>query len=63
VFAIVCPNCGVDTYLSLDNVVYEGPFRCWKCRGTFVVKIEDEELKYCKPISEEAFEKMREIEL
>ena len=54
---IRCPTCDTNTLFSLIDRSYEGPFRCWKCSGTFVLAIEDEKLKSCKPISEEEFEK------
>ena len=53
---IECPACGEKTYLSLDQPAYHGPFRCWKCRGTFMVQIENEEMKSIEPISEDEFE-------
>jgi len=55
---IQCPECGTKNSFSLIQSTYEGPCRCWKCRGTFVVTIEEEELKSCEPISEEEFEKL-----
>jgi hypothetical protein len=42
--------------MSLAEATYNGPFRCWKCKGVFVIKIENEELKYCKAISEQELE-------
>jgi hypothetical protein len=55
---IQCPKCDTKTNFSFKEPTYEGPFRCWKCRGTFIVAIEGEEPKFCKPISEEEFEKI-----
>lgn len=55
-FIIKCPKCSTNTGFSLRELTYKGPFRCWKCRGTFIVTIENQELKSCKPISEEEFE-------
>lgn len=52
-FVMQCPECGVSTSISLAELTYEGPFRCWKCKAPFLVRIEDEDLKSCKPISEE----------
>jgi hypothetical protein len=56
-FTIECPSCSAKATISLAESVYEGPYRCWKCKGAFVITIENEELKYCKPISEGEFEK------
>jgi DNA-directed RNA polymerase subunit RPC12/RpoP len=57
---IKCDNCGSVGKMSLVQEVYEGPYRCWKCRSTFIIRVENSELSYCRPISEEAFEKLLE---
>ena len=58
---LTCPECGAETklYLVLDS--YEGPRRCWKCRSTFLIKIEDNNLVACEPLSQEDFDKEQEI--
>ena len=56
-FVVQCPSCGADTSLSFAESTYDGPFRCWKCRGAFIITIKNEELRTCKPISEEELEK------
>lgn len=56
-FAMQCSECGAETSMSLAEATYDGPFRCWKCKGAFVITIENEKLKYCKAISEQEFEK------
>lgn len=56
-FNIQCPRCGTETSLSLTESLYEGPYRCWKCGGLFLIRIEDRELKSYKPLSEEELEK------
>jgi len=53
---IKCDNCGSIGKMSLLEGSYEGPYRCWKCRSPFIIKIENNELQLCKPISEEEFE-------
>ncbi len=59
---IKCPKCGTEGSLSLLEPNYEGPYRCWKCRELFSIKIEGNELKSCEPLSQEEFEKRQEIE-
>jgi len=61
-FIIKCPSCGTEAAISLVESVYEGPYRCWKCRGLFTVRIVDEELQTCEPLSEEDFEKQQQME-
>lgn len=56
-FKIQCADCGTETSMSLAEAAYDGPFRCWKCKGVFVIKIENGKLKSCKSISEQEFEK------
>jgi hypothetical protein len=56
-FRLRCPDCGTDSAVSLVDSVYEGPFRCWKCRGLFTVRIENDELKSYKPLKEEELAK------
>ena len=59
---IKCPACGSDGSLSLSDPTYEGPYRCWKCRGLFTIRMENNELKSCEPLNQEEFEKQQEIE-
>ena len=59
---IVCPKCKAETKLSFVESSYEGPRRCWKCRELFTIKIENDELKSCEPLSEEEFARQQEIE-
>ena len=56
-FTIQCAGCGAETSMSLADATYNGPFRCWKCKGAFVIKIENKELKSCEAISEQELEK------
>ena len=59
---IECPKCETDGSFSLVDPVYEGPYKCWKCRQYFTIKIENNELKLCEPITEEEFNRQQEIE-
>jgi len=59
---IKCPECGVEGSISLVEANYEGPYKCWKCRALFTIKMENNELKSCVPLSEEEFKKQQEIE-
>ena len=57
---IKCPKCGTDSKLSLLKSSYEGPHKCWKCRELFSIKIENNEVKYCEPLSLEEFERQQQ---
>ncbi len=59
---IKCTKCGTEGSLSLSDPSYQGPYRCWKCRELFTIKMENNELKSCEPLSQEEFEKQQEIE-
>ena len=59
---IKCAKCGTEGSLSLIESNYQGPYRCWKCRELFSIKLENNELKSCQPLSQEEFEKQQEIE-
>ena len=59
---IKCPECGTEGSLSLAESNYEGPYRCWKCRENFTIKMENNEIKSCEPLSQDELEKLQEIE-
>ncbi len=59
---IKCTKCGTEGSLSLSDPSYQGPYRCWKCRELFTIKMENNELKSCEPLSQEEFDKQQEIE-
>ena len=59
---IKCPKCGTEGSLSLVESNYQGPYRCWKCRELFTIRLENNKLKSCEPLSQEEFEKQQEIE-
>jgi len=59
---IKCAKCGAEGSLSLSDPSYQGSYLCWKCRQPFTIKLENNELKSCDPLSQEEFEKQQEIE-
>ncbi len=59
---IKCPKCGTEGSLSLAESSYQGPYRCWKCKELFTIRIEKGELKSCEPLSQEEFERQQEID-
>jgi hypothetical protein len=61
-FKIKCPGCDTEGTISLLESNYQGPYRCWKCRGLFTIRLENNELKSCEPLSQEEFDKQQEIE-
>ena len=59
---IKCPECGTEGRLSLIESSYQGPYRCWKCRQLFTIKMENNQLVSCEPLSQEDFDRQQEIE-
>ena len=59
---IRCPKCDTEGSISLADSSYEGPYRCWKCKEIFTIKLENGELKSCEPLSQEEFDQQQEIE-
>lgn len=53
---IRCPDCGAEARFYLISSIYEGPYRCWKCRALFTVRVEDDEVKSYEPLNEEELE-------
>jgi hypothetical protein len=59
---IKCPKCGIEGSQSLVDPDYEGPYRCWKCRELFTIKIVNNEVKSCEPLTEEELKRIQEAE-
>jgi len=60
---IKCHKCDAETSLSLVESSFDGLFRCWKCRQPHIIVIEDDEIKYCKPLKDEKYSKQLEMDL
>ena len=54
---IICPKCNAEAKLSLVDTTYVGPRRCWKCHEYFTIRIENNRLTSCEPLSKEEYEK------
>ena len=59
ILKVKCPNCEVEGSMSLLESDYEGPYRCWKCRKLYTLKVEDNEIKSFTPLDEEEMEKQQ----
>ena len=57
---IKCPSCGTEGSQSLLEPTYQGPYRCWKCRELFSIKIEGNEVTFWEPLTEEEMAKQQE---
>lgn len=56
---IKCPACNTDSSFFIAKDVFQGPFKCWKCKAFFTIKVRDGELQLCEPLSVEDFEKQK----
>ena len=57
---IRCPSCHTEGTTSFIESVYEGPYRCWKCRDLFTIKIENNKLIHYEPLSEDELQNQQE---
>ncbi len=55
---INCPKCGTESYFSLAQPIYQGPFRCMKCKEMFTIRIENNELKSCELLNQQDVNKL-----
>jgi hypothetical protein len=58
---IKCPTCQTEGSISLVEIDYVGPYRCWKCRALFAVEIKNDKLISYKPLSEEELKKQQQM--
>jgi len=58
---ITCPECNIDGTITLVDTSYEGPYKCWKCRQLFAIKLKNGAVISCDAIDQEEFEKLQEI--
>ena len=59
---IKCPKCEAESSFSLANSSYQGPYRCWKCKELFTIRVENNEIKSCETLSQEEFDRQQEME-
>ena len=59
---ITCPKCNTDGSFSLADPSYDGPYKCWKCRELFLIKMSKTKLESIESITEEEFNQQQEIQ-
>jgi hypothetical protein len=47
--------------MSLAQTLYEGPYRCWKCRSLYKIVLANDKLQSIEPITEEELEAWQEL--
>ena len=60
---IICPRCNSESTMFLVKTSYKGPYRCWKCRQLFTIKLKNGELKSCEPLAQEEFDKQQQAKV
>ena len=56
---IKCPACNTDSSFFILKEVFQGSFRCWKCKALYTVKVRNGDLEICEPLSQEDFDKQK----
>ena len=59
---IECPDCESIGKMSLAQTLYEGPYRCWKCRCLYKIVLANDKLQSIEPITEEELEAWQELQ-
>ena len=59
---IECPDCESIGKMSLAQTLYEGPYRCWKCRSLYKIVLANDKLQSIEPITEEELEAWQELQ-
>ena len=42
---VKCPACNTDSSFFVIKNVFQGPFRCWKCKALFTLKVREGEIQ------------------
>jgi hypothetical protein len=56
---VKCPACSSDSSFFIAKPVFQGPFRCWKCKALFTLKAKNGEIKLLEPLTQEDFDKAK----
>ena len=56
---IKCPACNTESGFFIARNVFQGPFKCRECKAFFTIKVINEELQLCEPLSQEDFDKQK----
>ena len=59
---IKCPKCNTEGTFSLSDPIFDGPYKCWKCKELFSIRMEHGVLKNIEPMSGEDLAKFEEIQ-
>jgi hypothetical protein len=57
--SVKCPACSSDSSFFIAKSVFQGPFRCWKCKALFTLKAKNGEIQLFEPLTQEEFDKQK----
>jgi len=58
---IKCPKCNTEGTFSISDPVYDGPYRCWKCRELLKIRMEHGSLISVQQMDPQEMAKREEI--
>jgi transposase-like protein len=56
---VKCPACNSESSFFVAKPVFQGPFRCWKCKALFTLKAKNSEIQLLEPLTQENFDKQK----
>jgi phage FluMu protein Com len=59
---IKCPKCNTEGTFSISDAVFDGPYKCWKCKEFFHIRMERGALKDIQPMSGEELAQFEQAE-
>jgi phage FluMu protein Com len=60
---IKCPKCNTEGTFSISDAVYDGPYKCWKCRELLKIRMENGQLISVMPLDANEAAKLEEIRM
>jgi phage FluMu protein Com len=59
---IKCPKCNTEGTFSIADPIFDGPYKCWKCKEMFHIRMEHGALKNIVPMSADELSKFEQVE-
>jgi phage FluMu protein Com len=59
---IKCPKCNTDGTFSIADPIFDGPYKCWKCKALFHIRMEHGALKDIQPMSGDELAQFEQVE-
>ena len=57
--SVKCPACNSDSSFFVVKTVFQGPFKCWKCKSLFTLKAKNGDIELLEPLTQEDFDKQK----